>query len=132
MRKTTPSASEMEVLDILTRLGSATVQQIRQALPKHRSLAHTTVITILQRLEDKGLVKHKKAERGKAFLFSASGSLDKVKRRLLRDFINDYFEDDPIPLVSSLIKTKRLTSEDLEKLRQLLDDAEKDQSGGSE
>ena len=123
MRKQTPSASEMEILDILTRLESATVQQIREKLPEHRKLAHTTVITNLQRLEDKGLVEHKKADRGKAYLFSPCGSLEKVRRRLVRDFVDDYFGNDPIPLVSSLIKAKQITDSELKTLREMLESA---------
>ncbi|HPA47329.1 MAG TPA: BlaI/MecI/CopY family transcriptional regulator [bacterium] len=130
MRKQTPSVSEMEILDILCRLGTATVQDIRKALPKHRKLAHTTIITNLQRLEDKGLVAHEKSERGKAFVFSPTRPMEKVKRHLVSDFLNDYFGNDPIPLVSSLIQTKQITKKELEQLREILDAAEKNSNGG--
>ncbi|MFH1740333.1 MAG: BlaI/MecI/CopY family transcriptional regulator [bacterium] len=124
MRKQTPSASEMEILEILARLGSAMVQEIREALPAHRKLAHTTVITALQRLEDKGLVEHRKAERGKAFIFSATKTLEKVRRHLVKDFVNNFFGNDPVPLVSSLIEARRITSKELRQLRKIVDDAE--------
>ena len=131
MTKRTPSASEMEILETLTRLGSATVQEVREALPEHRSLAHTTVITALQRLEDKGLVGHKKAERGKAFIFSATKPLEKVRRHLVRDFVTSYFGNDPVPLVSSLIQARHITSEELRQLRKLVSEAERSRKGES-
>jgi BlaI family transcriptional regulator, penicillinase repressor len=124
MVKKTPSATEMVILDTLVSTGPATVQQIRDALPDHRKLAHTTVITILQRLEEKDLVQHEKAQQGKSFLFAATRPMENVKRHLVLDFMQDFFSNDPIPLVSSLIHTKRITHEELEQLRDIIDNAE--------
>jgi predicted transcriptional regulator len=114
----------MEILQTLFRTGPATVQQLRDRLPKNRRLAHSTIITVLQRLEDKGLVQHKKSEQTKAFTFFVTDSMHTVRRRLVRDFLRNYFADNPIPLVSSLVEARPLSADELKKLRELLDNVE--------
>jgi predicted transcriptional regulator len=47
---------QLEVMAVLWRLGSGTVEQVRQSLPEHQQGAYTTVQTVLNRLADRGLL----------------------------------------------------------------------------
>ena len=53
------SPKETEILRLVWELNEATVQQIRDQLPADRKLAYNTVQTLLNRLEQKGYLKHR-------------------------------------------------------------------------
>ena len=61
--------AEMEMLACLQRKGEATARELREALRPFRPLAHPSVVTLLQRLEAKGLVSRDKGNVGKAFVY---------------------------------------------------------------
>ncbi len=119
-QQATPGPAEMEVLEALSRVGPATVQKVREALPKKRKLAHSTIITVLYRLEVKGLVKHKKSERGKAFTFFLARPIPAIRKQLVLRFLREYFDNDPISLFSSLLDARPLSTEQLDRLREML------------
>ena len=52
-----PTRVEMELLEALWKLGSASIREILEALPESRRLEYTTVQTVVYRLEQKGAVK---------------------------------------------------------------------------
>ncbi len=51
---------QLEIMAVLWRLGSGTVEQVRQALPERQQGAYTTVQTVLNRLSDRGLVSRER------------------------------------------------------------------------
>src|SRR5262245_39829372 len=59
-RKKQPPVSPLEnaVMHVLWERGTATADDVRQALEKSRELKESTIRTLLRRLEDKGYVTH--------------------------------------------------------------------------
>jgi predicted transcriptional regulator len=55
------------VMRIVWRLGEATVEDVRAKQPRHKRPAYTTVQTVLNRLEERGLLVRER--RGKAFVY---------------------------------------------------------------
>jgi predicted transcriptional regulator len=58
---------QLQLMSVLWRLGSGTVEQIRASLPARYRSAYTTVQTVLNRLADRGLVKRER--KGNAILY---------------------------------------------------------------
>lgn len=52
---------QLQVMDVLWRLGSGTVEQVRAALPRRYRGAYTTVQTVLNRLAERGLLSRRKS-----------------------------------------------------------------------
>lgn len=102
---------EMEVMDVLWELGSASVREIQEALPEKKDLAYTTVQTIVYRLEEKGAVKKAK-KIGNAFIFAPAITRKAIHHRLIDDLLN-LFGGSVRPLVSHLLETKQLTLKDI-------------------
>ena len=72
-----------QVMRVLWKLGSGTVEDVRASLPKGQRGAYTTVQTILTRLADRGLLERKK--QGKAFTYRPKlTESDYVSRSLSR------------------------------------------------
>ena len=120
-RKTPPAVSpaETEILRLVWRLGLATVQDVCDALPKQRAVKYATVQTLLRRLEKKGYVCHE--AKGKAHLFRPMVDREDVIHRTVSAFVDRLFGGDPVPLMMYLADHSKLTGEDINRLKELID-----------
>lgn len=125
-----PSAA---ILRVLWERGDCTASDIRQALNEERGkpIAHSTVVTLIQRLEQKGHIKQTGKRIGKAFVYRAALKPQRARKHFLREFLSRHFGDDPIPLFSSLIESGDLSSDEIKELRKMLDRLERSHSGGN-
>ena len=113
------SPSETEILRLVWQLDKATVQDVCRKLPARRKITYATVQTLLRRLEKKGYLKH--AVDGKAHVFSAAVKREHVVKRSVGDFLDRLFGGDPVPLVQYLAEHGKISADDIENLRQLID-----------
>ncbi len=93
-----PASLEMDCLKVLWTRGDASVGEVRAGLP--RPLAYTTVMTVLDRMCAKGLVKRHK--RGRAWCYAAGLDLEAARAQAVRRLVADLFEADPRSLVRYL------------------------------
>ncbi len=114
--------AELEVLASLHRQGQATAREIREMMASYRPMAHASVLTLLTRLEAKGLVTREKGSFGKAFVYLPTQRAKMSTRNLLKKIVQRVFHGDGVALVASLFQTKPPTQEELVKLEHLLDD----------
>ena len=112
------SRGEAEIMRLLFQLGPATVQQVLDALPSDRSITYATVQTILRRLEKKGYITH--TNKGKAHVFSSVVPREKVISSAVNWIVERLFDGDPVPLVQHLARHGKLTTDDIEKLKELI------------
>ena len=117
------SETELEVLKALWEIGSGTVREINEVLKrrKHR-WAHTTVLTLLTRLEGKGCVRSDKS--GFAHVFRPLVSRETLLRRRLIGLAEELCEGIATPLVHALVQAQRFSPEEIEGFRRLLDELE--------
>ncbi len=85
-----PPPLELECLKALWALGEGNVKDVRQALTDRRSLAYTTVMTVLDRLTRKGGVSRRKV--GRSFVYMPVLSRDVLRRLAVDDLVNRFFE----------------------------------------
>lgn len=113
------SPAETEILRLIWQLKRATVQGVCDHLPSERKIAYATVQTLLRRLEKKGYLKHELE--GKAHVFFPATKREDVIKRSVNDFLNRLFGGDPIPLMHYLAEHGKISAEDIEELKQLID-----------
>lgn len=113
--------AELEVMACLWRLRQATARQLREAMADYRPMAHTSMMTLLSRLEAKRLVKRAKGPVGKAFLYAPTRRPDKTYRRVVGDVLQRIFGGNGPALVASLFETRPPTPAEVVKLQRLLD-----------
>jgi BlaI family penicillinase repressor len=116
---------ELEVMDILWRLGEASVREIREAIIDRKQPAYTTVQTIVNRLEVKGAVKRTRRI-SNALLFQAAITRKSAYRRVIDELL-DLFGGSAQPVVAHLLENGKLTLEDLKALEEV---AERKPKGG--
>jgi len=81
--------SESEIMEIIWQSKAPiSVRTVTQKLQKKRQIAYTTVMTIMGRLVDKGILKRK--ELRKAYLYQSSYSKDKFLIRVSRQIIKNF------------------------------------------
>jgi predicted transcriptional regulator len=110
---------ELEVMDVLWTLGTASVREVVEHLPEHRRPAYTTVQTIVYRLEEKGAVARIK-KIGNAHVFAPAVTRESAQRRLLDDVL-DLFGGSARPLMAHLVESGKLTLEDVRELERTLE-----------
>ena len=118
--------SELEIARIVWKLGSATVREVLEQLPKDRNLDFKTVQTYLRRLESKGYFKTKKEGRSKVYF--AKVRADRVVREVVDDFMDRLFDGEAIPLLQHLINDRGLSDDEIRKLREMLNRLEGEQN----
>ncbi len=113
------SRLEMEVIEPLWNMGTASIRQIHESLPEEKRPEFTTVQTIIYRLEEKGAVKrlHKI---GNAYIFNPLISRKSAIGNLVDDLLS-LLGGSPNPMMAHLLETGKITLKDLKQMETILD-----------
>lgn len=109
---------QLDVMRVLWR-GEAAVADVVAALAASRGLAHTTVATLLTRLEKRGAVASRRE--GRQLLYCARVSESQVRRSMVSGLIQSLFRGDSQALLAHLVSENDVAPGDLERVRALLD-----------
>ncbi|MGE0864491.1 MAG: BlaI/MecI/CopY family transcriptional regulator [Vicinamibacterales bacterium] len=118
--------AEADVLAALFDAQEATARSLREALGRKRPMAHGTVVTLLRRLEARGLVKRRKADQGKAFVYRPAKDHARTFGPGASSLVQRAFGGRPAALVASLFETRPPSSQELDELEQLVEQLRKD------
>lgn len=116
---------QSEVMEIVWQRGEATVAAVVEAISKRRVVAYTTVLVAMQKLAQKGWLKHRAA--GRAYVYSPARTREQASGGVLKDLLQSAFGGDPRLLVSQLLDSKPMSREQLDDLRRLIDERRKAQ-----
>ena len=116
-----PTELELEILKILWEQGPLPTRDIRDALASGkaaRDLAHTSVITILNIMVDKGYLDRTKS--GGAYTFSPLVKREDVSGGMLDDLVERVFSGSAASLLLSLLERADLDDEEIRRLRAMI------------
>ena len=122
-----PTASELEILDILWEKKQSTVRDVHLEISKRLPTAYTTVLKMLQIMHEKGLVR--RDEKGKAHIYKAARSQYQTQKRLVSDLLEKAFRGSALKLVQHVLEAKPTTPKELAEIKQLIRDAESKGAG---
>lgn len=112
--------AELGVLKVLWDEGPATVRDVLEHLHQRgKHVAYTTVQTLLARLEQKQFVTSDKSDM--AYVYRAKLSRERVTRSRMKTLLTQLYDGAAGPLVLQLIRTERLTPEEIGELHKLID-----------
>lgn len=117
--KSTLTGQELEIMKVVWQLETATVRQVYEKLLEHRRIAYTTVMTMMNILEQKGYLKKRQDDR--AYVYRPSQPQKQVIRSMVREFVNRVFNGSAEPLLVHLVEDQHLSSEDLEEIRKTIE-----------
>ena len=102
-------------METLWTKGASSIRELLEAFPEGERLAYTTVQTVVYRLEAKKAVK-RTSKISNAHLFEAVVSRVSAQRRMIDDLVA-LFGGRRLPIVTHLIESGKLTSEELREAR---------------
>ena len=121
-QESTPlTEAQREIMEIVWKLGEVTVSEVRSALEAKRKLARNTVLTMMVRLEERGWLQHR--EQGRTFIYSAARPQTASLGMKVSQMVDRLFAGSPEDLVTALIEYRGLTSDETERIRQMIDQA---------
>ena len=116
------SPAQREIMDIVWQRGEVTATEVRRILARVRKIARNTVRTLLERMEDKGWLKHR-AE-GRTFLYAAARPRQATIGQKVREMVETLCGGSPETLVTALLDYRGLRPDELQRIRRLLDQAQ--------
>ena len=115
-------------MEILWEKGPATVHQLLEALEGDHALAYNSVLTTIRIMEKKGYVQHLKD--GRAHIYQPLIGKQEATRSEVRHLLSRFFNDSHELLVLNLLEDKSLDGEELQRLREVLQDDSRQERGG--
>lgn len=115
---------EKSVMDVLWEKGEATGREVLEEIGRDRPLAFTTVLTVMDRLLKKGLIK--RIKRGRLFVYAPSMSRDDFVRQVSREVLQGILDISASSAASSFVDILYKTSpEEIERLSKLIEERKK-------
>jgi len=118
-----PTAAELQILQVLWERGPSTVREVHEALQEEKALGYTTVLKLMQIMTTKGLVRRDENQR--AHVYEAQQPAEKTKRQFAADMLERVFDGSARELMLHALASQRSTREEIEELRHLLDEHER-------
>ena len=118
-RKTkTLTDQELQIMKVIWERGEATVRDVVAALSEQRQIAYTTVMTMMNILEQKGHLKKRQVDR--AFVYKPAHAQEQVIGSMVREFVDRVFNGSAAPLLLHLVDEKKLTEKELNEIREIV------------
>lgn len=123
MPEGTLTPAQYEILDVVWNAGSdgATVAEVWHAVSESRSVARTTILNLVDRLEKRGWLKRRETDG--AARYTAAVNRDRTSAALADEFVQTFFDGSAANLVMSLLGTAKLDAAEIRRLRNILDQA---------
>lgn len=123
-RKSDLSRREREIMDIIFRLGQATVAEVLEAMSEPPS--YSAVRSTLGILEKKGHLNHRSD--GKSYVYLPTADRRSARSSALDHLLKTFFNDSAADAVTALLRERgdNLSGEEIERLTELIGEARRE------
>ena len=120
MRPKTPTLTEqeLEIMKVVWERDRATVRDVYESLLERRKIAYTTVMTMMNILEQKKYLR--KSAEDRAYIYRPAKPKKQVIKGMVREFVDRVFNGSAEPLLVHLIEDRRLSNKDLDELARMI------------
>jgi BlaI family transcriptional regulator, penicillinase repressor len=118
-----PTDAELAILRVLWRRGPSTVRQVHEDLSQDRETGYTTVLKLMQIMNEKGLVERDETER--THVYRTRLTQEQTQQQLVNDLLEKAFGGSASELVMQALAAKPASADELAQIRRLLDELEK-------
>lgn len=112
--------SELKVMDILWREGDLTAKRIAEVLKQEIGWNRNTTYTVIKKCIAKGAIRRSEPN----FMCHAEIAKEIVQTSETEELIDKLFDGSPDLLFASLLGSQKISSNQIERLRQIVADAE--------
>ena len=121
-RNRRPTEVELQILQILWELGPSPVREVHTRLNAQKGTNYSTTVKMLSVMLDKGLVK--RDEKSSPHIYRTAQSREKTGKGMLGDLIEKVYDGAAMSLVLQALASSKPTKEELDEVRELLDELE--------
>lgn len=119
-----PTASELEILQVVWQRGPSTVREVFNTLSAEREIGYSTVLKFMQIMTDKGTLVRDDSVRPQ--IYRAAKPQKQVQQGILKDLVARAFGGSSASLVMQALADKKATADERRQIRELLDSLDKD------
>jgi predicted transcriptional regulator len=117
-----PTEVELQILRILWERGPSPVREIHKRLESDKGTNYSTTVKMLSVMLHKGLVK--RDEEAQPHVYRPALSREKTGKKMLGELIDKVYDGSAMSLVLQALSSSKATKEELDEVRQLLDQME--------
>ncbi len=117
-----PTEVELQILRILWDDGPSIVRHIHDSLQEFKQTTYSTTVKMLSVMLDKGLLKRDDA--AKPQIYRPASPQQRTQKRMLGDLIDKVYDGSSAALMMHALSSKKATAEELQQIRDLLDQME--------
>jgi len=121
-KNTGPTGKELAILGILWEKGPSTVHDVHAALHQPGETGYTTTLKLMQIMLEKGLVVREGG--GRRHIYRPAESEEKTQNQVVKDLLGKAFAGSAEKLVMRALSVKKVSSEELNNIRKMLDEIE--------
>lgn len=118
-----PTASELEILQVLWERGPSTVREVHEVLSEKRPIGYTSVLKLMQIMTVKGTVRRNEEQR--AHVYEAVQPAEKTKRQLALDVLQRVFDGSASDMMLHALAGRKASKQEIEEMRRLLSEYER-------
>lgn len=122
-----PTPGELDVLNILWNESPLTGREVMEVLNRRRKRAYTSVMSLLNTMTDKGLLKRK--PQGRAFVYSPRVGREKTLGNMVEDLVTRGFEGSVQAMVARVLDQANPSADELAEIRKAIEAYERQQGG---
>ena len=108
--------SELKIMEVLWKNGDMKAKDIAAILTKEMGWNPNTTYTLIKRCIDKGGIERQNPN----YICHACIEKEEVQRRETKEFVDKIYEGSEDKLFAALVSRKKLTSEDIKYLKELI------------
>jgi BlaI family penicillinase repressor len=123
-KRSEPSDFELQILGVFWEHGPLTVRQVMSYLTDKKR-AYTSVLSVIQVMQKKGLVAARAKREGLANVYEATVARSTIVKPLLKGLVSRVFGGRTSDVVQHLLQEGEVNQEEIAELRALLDESEK-------
>ncbi|MBV8390158.1 MAG: BlaI/MecI/CopY family transcriptional regulator [Mucilaginibacter sp.] len=114
-----PTESELEILQVLWKMGQATVRDVHEELAKTKASGYTTTLKLMQIMDEKGLVARDTSS--KTHVYRAAYSQEKAQSSALDKILSTVFEGSTSDLVIQALGHHKASKDEIDAIKKYLD-----------
>lgn len=129
MKTAKPSDLEMQILSVLWNRGASTVREVLKAMPDGKKRAYTSILSVMQVMEKKGLLRH--TTRGAAHVYNPAVNRKKIIQPFMRKVLNEIFAGRPSAMMQALLTETSISDNEMAEIQKLLRQANNTKSSNN-
>ena len=120
-----PTDAELDILAILWQNGPSSVREVYDLLGEQRKIVYTTCLKTMQVMTERGFLQRDTSQ--KTHIYEAAIQPEMIREDMVDKVVNTVFAGSPLNLVMHALGSKATSQEDLAKIKQMIENLEKEQ-----